>query len=118
MSIRPLALIFAAGCGNCAFPDAPTPVDGVLDESDDCGFWAMGVGEHLVASLPVEGPDTTCAIDADAPLRANSTPIYSDFGEGGPHYTFDFVADAAGTGLIAQIDCDDGSSWAAKVNVE
>lgn len=113
-----VVVLLLGGCGHCAFPDAPTPLDGVLDETDACGWWSVGVGDHVVASLPVETDATVCEIDVEAPLAANAAPIYSDFGDGGPHLTFDFVADSAGDGLMLKISCDDGGRWDAKVDVQ
>jgi hypothetical protein len=116
--MRVLALCLLGGCGHCAFPDAPSAPDGVLDEVDDCGWWTIDVGQHLVASLPVAGNATTCVIEADPPLDANAAPIFSDFGDGGPHLTFDFISDSAGTNLNVTITCDDGGRWDARVDVQ
>lgn len=112
-----VVMLWLGGCARCAFPADATPVPGVLDALDDCGFWSLAVGEHVVVGLPLGSPDTTCTTEIDEGIALNSQPIFTNFEPDGPRFTFDFVAEAEARKAHIDVECSDGSAWSALVDV-
>ena len=105
--------------GGCSWPDAAVAPDGVLESAaDDCGWWALAVGDHLYVNVAVGEADATCdPPEMDAVLTENAGAIYSNLSGQGPKWTYDLVGAAAGETTVA-ITCSDGSGFSAKVTVE
>jgi hypothetical protein len=70
-----------------------------------------------VVNVSVTDADATCAATLSPGLVQNSTPIFSDFGDDGPKWTFDFVGDAPAEDASVQVDCTDGTTFSAIVTV-
>ena len=121
-----LAVLVLAGCGGggrppeCDFSNMPLHPDGPAEQIDDCRAFVIGVGEHLYVNMTVTGSEAVCTETLGEGLALNAEPIYSEFGEDGPRFTYDIVGEAAtgGDRALVDIECDDGSYWRAEVVVE
>ncbi len=112
-----LLLVAFTGCAPCDFPKEATPLPGVLSAADDCGYWTVSVGDHLVVGLPVETEAAVCAVEVDDGVSLNADPIFTNFAPDGPRWTVDAVGNSVTERGTVDIDCDDGSEWHALVQV-
>jgi hypothetical protein len=112
-----IGLLAIASCAPCSFPKDAVAPPNVLGIQDDCGYWAIAVDDHLVLGLAVESDATTCHVEVDDGVRLNSEPIFTNFGEDGPRFTFDLVGNAPTERGSVEIECDDGTRWQALVEV-
>ena len=93
------------------------PVDGVVDNGAACGPWTLPVGEHLYVSVYIEEPEVPCAESHDAALDRPYEPSYTNMSNDAPKWTYDFVGLEAAEGQEVAIECDEGTSWHARVDV-
>jgi hypothetical protein len=121
-----LFLLFAVACGGpqpdgiCDdLPDTPVPHDRVLSNVDSCGFYDLEIDEHLIVNHSVSEPEVACSEVLGAGLELNAAPVYSNFGDDGPKYTWDVVGKAVTVDdyVTVEFTCDDGSAWQARVVV-
>ena len=116
-----ILMTFLLGCdaepAGCDFPDSATPPSGVLDSSDDCGHWALSLGEHLYLNLAVDSFEVTCSLSAGEGVEEFASPSFSDLGDQGAQWTYDLVATELTQSSEVVISCSDGGGWESLVTV-
>ena len=101
--------------GGCPWPDAPVVPDGVVTES--CGWYALGIGDHLYVSVYLNEPESLCSFDASTGLGIPD-PIYSYMGNDAPKYTYDITAQVPGPDQEFLVTCADGTDFELRIDVE
>lgn len=104
--------------GPCEWPEAPVAADGSVNNGETCGYWLLTGDEQLIVAIGIAGASDACDVTMSDSLELASSPIFSDFGETGPQWTFAFRGVMATTGAEIEILCEDGTEWHAKVAVE
>ena len=102
---------------SCSFPSEPSAASGVLDSSHDCGFWSIAIGEHIYLNLAVDSFESTCSLTLGPGLEENASPSYSDLGDQGAQWTYDFVGVETAEDSEITLECSDGVTWYGRVNV-
>lgn len=116
-----LALTALTGCGSpnpCSFPADPATADGVITETDTCGFWDLAVDGHLYLDLHVTRELPDCALSLGEGIEVPNDPIYSALETDSAKYTYDFLGTVATDESAIDIACDEGTEWHALVRVE
>ena len=120
-----LVLLLLAACAGddasdcAAWPDEAVAADGVLGNADTCGYWRLGVGEHLYVNVSVTVAESPCTASMEPAIGLNADPIYTNLSNDGPKWTFDVVGLSATDGYAGlQVECGEGTTFAARVVVE
>jgi hypothetical protein len=102
---------------DCWEMKVPGPVEGTLTDEDSCQAWALIVGEHAYVNIFVEDEFIDCDAQLEDFLAIPHDPTYSNMGDEGPKWTYDFLAVSEGEGA-ASVSCDDGNLWEGYFIVE
>lgn len=106
-----------SGCE--AWPDEPVTAGGVLGNADTCGYWRLAVEEHLYVNVSVTVEESPCSATMDPAIGLNADAIYTNLSNDGPKWTFDVVGLTPSEGYSGlQIECGEGTTFAARVVVE
>jgi hypothetical protein len=102
----------------CAdFPTSATEAPTVLENDDSCGHWSVPLGDQLVVSLIITEPEAPCELASDEGLTLLYDPIYTNMSNDSPKWTFQVGADVEAEGVPLEISCEEGTTWAALVDV-
>ena len=105
--------------GPCPWPEEPIAADGTVANGETCGYWLLTGGEQLIVALAItDEANPDCEVTMDDAVEMASNPIYSNFGDTGPQWTFAFRGVMATSAADIEILCDDGTEWHARVAVE
>ncbi len=102
-----------SGCTDADFPASASDPDGVLDGWDDCGLWALAVGDHAYINVVVSEAEVPCDWDVSGGVVVPYDPTYSNMSDDDPKWTFDVEATETGDGEL-DVSCDDGSTWTGR----
>ena len=101
----------------CWKMEVPSPVEGTLSDEDSCKAWSLIIGEHAYVNIFVDDEFIECDAQLEDNLEIPYAPTYSNMGDEGPKWTYDFLAVLEGEGA-ATLSCDDGNIWEGYFIVE